>query len=101
MDLTDLRNAAANLQPILRIGKNGITDALVREVRRQVENREIIKIKLLKVLTADGDRRKIAEDLAARADVLLVHVVGSMVTLAKKPDREHRVVANRPGSRSR
>lgn len=100
MDLTELRNAAADLQPLLRIGKNGVTDAIVQEVRRQVENRGLIKIKLLKVLTAEGDRRRIAEDLAARTDALLVHVVGSMVTLAKKPDREHPVVANRRGSRS-
>ncbi|HLC66196.1 MAG TPA: hypothetical protein VJK52_01005, partial [Candidatus Nanoarchaeia archaeon] len=59
----------------------------------------MVKLRLLKSLTQTADRHAIATELAARTSSTLVHVVGSIVILAKKPGREHSAFAKRRVSR--
>lgn len=94
-----LLHNAASLMPVLRIGKSGLTPGMVAEVKRQVEQRQLVKIKLLRAATEAQDRHALAATLAASADAELVHFVGSIVILAKKPGREHPVPAKHRGSR--
>ena len=89
-ELKQLRRDAASQPPLLRIGKNGASSGVIGEIKRQLENRGSVKLKLLKAVTETADRHAVAETLAS---------VGGIVLLAKKPGREHPVVANHRGSR--
>lgn len=42
-----LKKLAHNLEPVIQIGKNGITDNFISQVNDILEAREIIKIKIL------------------------------------------------------
>ena len=45
--MNDLRKKAKNLEPVLRIGKNGINDNVLAETRKLLKKRKLIKIKIL------------------------------------------------------
>lgn len=43
----NLKQKAKNLQPILRIGKSGITDNVLAEISKLLKKKKLIKIKIL------------------------------------------------------
>jgi RNA-binding protein len=43
-----LRGLGHSLKPLLQVGKSGITESLIRQVRTMLETHELIKIKLIK-----------------------------------------------------
>ncbi len=58
-DGTHDMNRMQDLKPTCWIGRRGITDTLIEEIRRQVRDRKVVKIKWLS--TADVDPAGIAE----------------------------------------
>ncbi len=79
-----LREKAKSLEPILRIGKSGLTENLIKEIKRQLKKRELIKIKLLKSAEERENRKKFAEEIAEKTGSELIYQVGFVVVLHKK-----------------
>ena len=50
-----LRSKAKTLEPVVRIGKSGLTDSMIGEINKNLIKRKLIKIKLLK---SPGDKNK-------------------------------------------
>jgi len=75
--IRDLRAQANQLAVSLHVGKNGVTDATVAELKAQLHKRKLVKVRLLKSATEGGagDASQ-AEDLARRTDATLVEVRG-------------------------
>ena len=69
-----LRSLAANLQPITQIGKNGITDNLLKTLSDALDARELIKVTILE--TADEDIRNLTENVAELLEAVPVAVIG-------------------------
>ncbi|MEE9524990.1 MAG: YhbY family RNA-binding protein [Candidatus Woesearchaeota archaeon] len=74
---------AKNIQPILRIGKSGVTDGIIEEIKRQLRKRKLIKIKFLKS-AIEGSKKEFAEEIAERTRSELIHQVGFVIVLHKK-----------------
>lgn len=74
---------------LVRIGKKGITDEVIDEIKRQLKNRGIIKVRILKAaITKEGkDRYEIAKLLAERVGAKLVGVRGYAIVLYKPRGR--------------
>ena len=74
-----LRGLANSLTPIVHIGKEGITEAVVKQTDEALEARELIKGRVLEnsMLTA----REAAEQLAVAARCEVVQVIGSKFVL--------------------
>ena len=81
-----LRSLAMTIPPTLSIGKNGITDTLLNEIRDQLFNREIIKISVLK--NADFGAKDIINDLAEQVEAEPVQAIGNKITLYKKSNKD-------------
>jgi len=79
-----LREKAKSIQPILRIGKSGLTENVIKEIKRQLKKRNLIKIKLLKSAAQRDSRKKFAKELAQRTDSELIQQVGFVIVLKKK-----------------
>jgi len=79
-----LRSKAKNIEPAVRIGKNGLTEGLIEEIKRQLEKNGIIKVKVLKGIFQDIGKKKFAEELAAKTGSELIELVGFVVVLHKK-----------------
>lgn len=77
-----LRSLAQTLTPIFQIGKNGVTDTLIEDLKNALEARELIKINLLNTLP--NNKESIAQEIEERTDSQIVQIVGNKLTLYKR-----------------
>jgi len=79
--IRELRARAQSLDPTVYLGKEGISGSIRSEILSQLNNKKLIKIRLLPGY--GGDRHECAEELARACDAVLVEVRGRTVVLAK------------------
>lgn len=81
-----LRSLANGLTPIFQVGKNGISDNLIKQVDDALEARELIKLNVLE--TSPDDIKEVGNNLADGTNSTLVQIVGNKITLfrARKKD---------------
>lgn len=91
-----LRAQAQSLTAVMNVGKSGLTDGVVEEVSRQLDEHRLLKVKLLPSSREERARDDLAEELAKRTRAELVEVRGNTAVLwrGKKPR------APKPGSRA-
>ena len=87
-----LRAMANEYQPIIYIGKEGVTEALLQDADAALEARELIKIHILKNCADDG--KELAAMLAERTHSQVVQVIGKMIVLYKpaKEEKDRKIV---------
>ena len=76
------RGLANTMQPIMQIGKNGISDNTLKQVDDALEARELIKITTLETLGEDV--REVAHEIAAKVGAEVIQVIGSKFVLYRK-----------------
>ena len=83
-----LRSLAHGLDPVVRVGRAGVTDAVLREVDEALAARELIKVRL------SGERDERAGEAASIADptgAALAGLIGRVAILYRRhPDPERR-----------
>lgn len=85
-----LRGKAKLMEPLVRIGKNGITDSVVEQVRRLLVKRELVKIKFLRSFIDNNDRKAGSKRLAAKLGAELIDQVGFVLVLYRKAEVKKR-----------
>ena len=81
-NLREKKKAAVNLESTIRMGKSGVTQALIDEIIAQIKKKDAVKVKLLG--TKREETKIIAGQLAERCNADLVDVRGNTVVLWKK-----------------
>lgn len=84
-----LRSIGNELEPVVYIGREGISEAIINQTDGVLETRELVKVRLLpdKGLTA----RDIAEILAQATGADLVQVVGNNFLLFRASVKKPRI----------
>lgn len=77
-----LMGLASTLDPIFQVGKSSLTPEVTTAVLEAFNNRELIKIAVLK--NCFDDPREIAEMLAERTRSQVVKVIGKKIILYKE-----------------
>ncbi len=85
-----LKGLAANLEPVIQIGKSGYTPEITEGVREALSTRELVKIAVLK--NCPDDPRQIAEVLAERSGSQVVQVIGKKIVLYKESKDHKKIV---------
>ena len=81
-----LRRQAHHLEPVLLIGKNGITDGTIVAVNKALNAREMIKIKFREF---KDNKKSISDKIATSANCQVVGMIGHTVILFRQnPDPE-------------
>jgi len=93
--LRHLRALGHDLDPVIAVGKNGVTDSLAKETKRALHDHELIKVRVLQ--EAPADRRETAEELAAKTDAVLAQVLGRTFLLYRRNDKKPKIVLPKPG----
>jgi RNA-binding protein len=75
-----LRSLGQRLSADVTIGKAGATESLLAHLKRLLDERELIKVRLGEETTG-RDRKQAAEELAADVQAVCVGVVGRTVLL--------------------
>lgn len=68
----------ADIKPTIWIGRQGISDSLIDEIRGQIKTRHIIKVKWLQSVEVDP------QELARSCGVFLAQTRGKTMVLAEK-----------------
>jgi RNA-binding protein len=74
-----LRGQGHSLEPVVQLGKEGVTDALIAAVDRALTTHELIKVKIGQ--SAPVERHEAAEELAERTQSEVAQVLGNTVLL--------------------
>jgi RNA-binding protein len=74
-----LRGLGHALEPVVQVGKDGISDAVVEATVRALADHELIKVKLGQGF--DGDRHAAADELARRTESAVAQVLGRTILL--------------------
>jgi RNA-binding protein len=84
MEKKKARELGHRLDPIIRIGKSGLTDQVIDEIKKHIKKRNLIKVKLLRAYISTKDKKEIFKEIAERTGSELVNSIGFVVVLAKK-----------------
>jgi RNA-binding protein len=83
-----LRALAHPLDPVVLVGAQGVTPAVVRQTGMALEAHELVKVRF-----AEGaDARELSADLAARARAELAQVIGRVAVLYRRRKKEPEIV---------
>ncbi len=77
-----LRGFGHALQPVVQIGKQGTTDAVVKQVTQALHDHELVKVKL--GTECPESRFDVAEQLAQGRGVNVVQILGRTILLYKR-----------------
>ncbi|QNO13592.1 ribosome assembly RNA-binding protein YhbY [Alkalicella caledoniensis] len=77
-----LKSLANTLDSIFQVGKNDLSENLIKQLDDALEARELIKIKILKNSIVKKDDA--AEEIAKATNSEVVQILGSVITLYRK-----------------
>jgi RNA-binding protein len=88
-----LRGLGHHLDPVIQIGKDGITDGLVAATRAALLAHELVKVKVL--AEAPVDRKLAGQELADRAGAALAQTLGRTLLLYKRHPHKPKIALPR------
>ncbi|HEY8086734.1 MAG TPA: ribosome assembly RNA-binding protein YhbY [Polyangiaceae bacterium] len=94
--LRHLRGLGHALDPVIAVGKNGVTESLVKETSSALATHELIKVRVMP--EAPVDRHDAAEDLATKTEAVLAQVLGRTFLLYRRHPKKPRIVLPTPKS---
>jgi len=77
-----LKAKAHDMQPIVQVGKNLVTESVIDTVFKALEARELIKVSVLQNCLAEP--KEVANAIAKQAEAQIVQVIGRVIILYKK-----------------
>jgi RNA-binding protein len=81
-----LRGLAHPLAPVVRIGKGGMTAAVIGETKKALQSHELIKVRI--EVEAGAERKALAEKLAAETDAQVAGTIGKVAILYREREEE-------------
>lgn len=69
--------------PVIQVGKNGLSEALIEEIKLQLDKNEKIKVKLLRSSRQEKSKKKMAKEIASRTESELEDLRGFTLVLSK------------------
>jgi len=78
----ELRGMGTELKASAHIGKDGLTQGLVEEVKSQIKAHKLVKIKVL--ASSVESKKELAVELAEKADVELIEIRGNTILVCDK-----------------
>jgi len=70
-------------KPTVWVGKEGASSQILNEISRQLEKREMVKIRVLRTALKDEETKEIASKIAEQTESTLVDVRGHTIMLYK------------------
>jgi len=79
-----LKSLANNIEPILQIGKNGLTEDVLKSMDEALEARELIKINLLN--NSLLDTKETALEICSELDAEYVQSLGNKIVIFRESE---------------
>lgn len=85
-----LKKQAHSMEPMVRIGKDGLSENVVKSLVDVINSRELVKVKILQ--NSEVEKREVAEELALRSGCELVAIIGRILIFFKE-NEDHPVIS--------
>lgn len=82
--LKELKKLSSDLEPAINIGKSGITESLIEELKKQLKLKKLVKVRILRNAEESADMDEAGASLAESTDSYLIDIRGRTVTLYKR-----------------
>jgi RNA-binding protein len=82
--MKELKSRSVEKKPTVWIGKSGVTDALLGQIRRQLDANEIVKVKVHKTSLEETEVAQLADKIAEGTTSDIVDVRGRTFTIYKR-----------------
>ena len=92
-----LRSLGHHLEPVVQLGKHGLTDGVVSAVSEALERHELVKVRL--GTECPDDRKDVAERLAPATNSSLAGLVGRTMLLYRRHPKEPKIVLPKPDAK--
>jgi len=76
--INKLKAKSTEIDATIWIGKNGLTDSVVRELKDQLKSKRFVKVKILKNAVEGIPRNRIARELEEHSGAKLLEVKGGV-----------------------
>ncbi|MBU3902580.1 MAG: YhbY family RNA-binding protein [Candidatus Thermoplasmatota archaeon] len=73
-----------DLEPVLRIGKNGVTENIINDIKILVKKKKNVKIKVLRSALNSATMDQIADKIVEEANLKIVQLRGHSVVVASR-----------------
>ena len=84
MTSKELIQKAKAIEPTVRIGKSGVAESQIDEIKKQLMARKLVKIKFLRSFIEGKDRKKIINEIAEKTGSEVVNAVGFTFVLHRR-----------------
>jgi RNA-binding protein len=88
--IRELRALGHHLEPVVMIGKDGVTDGVVASLRAALLAHELVKVRVQ--TEAPVDRHEAGEELATKTGAWLAQVLGRTLLLYKRHPKRPRLL---------
>lgn len=79
-----LRSRAKALEPVVRVGKSGLSDSMVGEISKNLRKRKLIKVKLLRPSYEIMGKEKLIGLIVQKTGSELVESAGNVIVLHRE-----------------
>jgi RNA-binding protein len=96
-NLRQLKSRAMSLKPSVQIGKKGLTEESIIEIKKQLKKHRLVKVKLLKASLEEKAKKDLAREIAEKTGSRLVGLVGFAASYYKagepgKPGKPSKII---------
>ena len=84
INIKEMKAKSMAMEPMVRIGKSGVSESVIGEIKKQLHKDGMIKIKMLKSFIGTKDRKEVVKEIVEKTNSQLVLSVGFIIVLARK-----------------
>ncbi len=78
-----LRKKAKSIEPALRIGKSGLSESVIKEIKKLLIKRKLIKVRLLPA-SVKGGKKSLIEEISLKTKSEIIESAGNVVVLYRE-----------------
>ena len=77
-----LKKKAHELNPLVRIGKDGVTESLIQSILEAIDSRELLKVKILQ--NCEKEKEEVLEELSKCSEFEIVGIIVRTIILFRE-----------------
>jgi RNA-binding protein len=80
-----LKKKAHSLDPLIQVGKNGVTDGVIANIDKALSDHTLIKVKYI---NHKPEKRELTETITSRTGSALIDLIGNTAILYRESPKE-------------
>ncbi len=79
-----MRAESTTITPHIIIGKSGLTDNVIANIKVELSRNKIVKLKILPSYISDKNKKEVFDEIVEKTSAKLVKAIGFTITLTRR-----------------